>query len=420
MTVEIDGANNTVKTNTISEVTSANGVTVDGLSIKDSKLVTANSVVEANITNGAVTSSKIASGVIPSSRPNVNPIIINGDMQVAQRSTSVSTTGGGYKTVDRLQFNTASATGNATFTQENDAPSNTAFRKSMKISPNATETIDAGKNLLFTYAIEGQDVQVLQHGSASPPKATLSFWVKSSKTGAYCVQVKEETISNESYVLFEYTISQANTWEQKVFSWTGNSAHTLNNDNAMGMRLCFHLACGSDDHRSATTSWVDDSSYRATANQVNLFDNTSNNWYITGIQLEVGEYTSSTIPPFQHESFGDNLARCQRYYFDINPFNSQYTAISLSNYYTTSAIWGFARFPVSMRVAPTGDFVTGTSYFANNRSGAGDEFDSMTTGNLSPTQGELYGQGNASGTTGQSGRMRFNNTSARIRFTAEL
>jgi len=73
-----------------------------------------------------------------------------------------------------------------------------------------------------------------------------------------------------------------------------------------------------------------------------------------------------------------------------------------------------------MRVAPTGDFVTGTSYFANNRSGAGDEFDSMTTGNLSPTQGELYGQGNASGTTGQSGRMRFNNTSARIRFTAEL
>lgn len=248
-------------------------------------------------------------------RPNANPLIINGDMQVAQRSTSVSTTAGGYKTVDRFQFNTGGgSTGNATFTQENDAPSNTVFRKSLKISPNATETIDGGKNLAFTYALEGQDVQVLQHGSASPPKATLSFWVKSNKTGTYCVQVKEETISNESYLLFEYSISQANTWEQKVLTWTGNSAHTLNNDNTMGFRLCWHLACGSDDHASATTTWTDATPFKATSNQVNLFDSTSNNWYVTGVQLEVGEYTSSTLPPFQHESYGDNLIRCQRYF----------------------------------------------------------------------------------------------------------
>jgi hypothetical protein len=257
-------------------------------------------------------------GLVPNDntirRPNSKAIIVNGDMTVAQRGTSVSTTAGGYKTVDRLQFNTSSTTGNATFTQENDAPSNTGFRKSMKITPNATETVDGGKNILFTYALEGQDVQVLQHGSASPPKATLSFWVKSSKTGAYSVQVKEETISNESYVLFEYTISQANTWEQKVFSWTGNSAHTLNNDNTMGMRLCWHLACGSDDHASATTTWTDATPFKATSNQVNFFDSTSNTWYITGIQLEVGEYTSATLPPFQHESFADNLARCQRYF----------------------------------------------------------------------------------------------------------
>ncbi len=272
-------------------------------------------VTEAKIGSGAVTSSKIASGVIPTSRPNANPLIINGDMQVAQRSTSVSTTAGGYKTVDRFQFNTGGgSTGDATFTQENDAPSNTVFRKSLKISPNATETIDGGKNLAFTYALEGQDVQVLQHGSASPPKATLSFWVKSNKTGTYCVQVKEETISNESYLLFEYSISQANTWEQKVLTWTGNSAHTLNNDNTMGFRLCWHLACGSDDHASATTTWTDATPFKATSNQVNLFDSTSNNWYLTGVQLEVGEYTSSTLPPFQHESFGNNLQRCQRYY----------------------------------------------------------------------------------------------------------
>ena len=309
--------------------------------------------------------SKIASGGVDggvgdSLRPDANPIIINGDMQVAQRSTSVSTTAGGYKTVDRLQFNTSSTTGNATFSQENDAPSNTAFRKSMKITPNATESMSASKNILFTYAIEGQDVQVLQHGSASPPKATLSFWVKSSKTGAYCVQVKEESISNESYVLFEYTISQVNTWEQKVFSWTGNSAHTLNNDNAMGMRLCFHLASGSDDHRSATTSWVDDSSYRTTANQVNFFDSTSNTWYITGIQLEVGEFTSSTIPPFQHESFDNNLERCQRYFFKNNSVANMPMASGVCNGTTNARAVYY--FPKTMRANPSLDKSSSTDF----------------------------------------------------------
>ena len=294
-------------------------------------------------------------------RPNTNPIIINGDMQVAQRGTSVSTTAGGYKTVDRFQFNTGGgATGNATFTQESDAPSNTVFRKSLKISPNATETIDGGKNLAFTYALEGQDVQVLQHGSASPPKATLSFWVKSNKTGAYCVQVKEETISNESYLLFEYSISQANTWEQKVLTWTGNSAHTLNNDNTMGFRLCWHLACGSDDHASATTTWTDATPFKATSNQVNLFDSTSNNWYLTGVQLEVGEFTSATLPPFQHESFGDNLIRCQRYYFRTPVLQNQVFGTGFSsNSITARGL--FENYQV-MRSAPSIGRSSGTDF----------------------------------------------------------
>jgi hypothetical protein len=294
-------------------------------------------------------------------RPNTNPIIINGDMQVAQRGTSVSTTAGGYKTVDRFQFNTGGgSTGNATFTQENDAPSNTVFRKSLKISPNATETIDGGKNLAFTYALEGQDVQVLQHGSASPPKATLSFWVKSNKTGTYCVQVKEETIVNESYLLFEYSISQANTWEQKVLTWTGNSAHTLNNDNTMGFRLCWHLACGSDDHASATTTWTDATPFKATSNQVNLFDSTSNNWYLTGVQLEVGEFTSATLPPFQHESFGDNLIRCQRYYFRTPVLQNQVFGTGFSsNSITARGL--FENYQV-MRSAPSIGRSSGTDF----------------------------------------------------------
>ena len=248
-------------------------------------------------------------------RKNAQPLIINGDMSVSQRGTSFSPSGAGtVYTMDRYAYDvTGSGTGDATITQENDAPASTNLRKSLKISPDATETLSSGENIVFSTALEGQDVQVLGHGTSSPPKATLSFWVKSSKTGTYCVQIKEETISNESYLLFEYSISSANTWEQKILTWTGNTAHTLNSDNTMGLRIVWHLAVHSDDHASATTSWTQATAFKATSNQVNFFDSTSNNWYLTGVQLEVGEFTSATIPPFQHESFADNLARCHRY-----------------------------------------------------------------------------------------------------------
>jgi hypothetical protein len=361
-------------------------------------------------------------------RPNANPIIINGDMQVAQRGTSVSTTAGGYKTVDRFQFNTGGgATGNATFTQESDAPSNTVFRKSLKISPNATETIDGGKNLAFTYALEGQDVQVLQHGSASPPKATLSFWVKSNKTGAYCVQVKEETISNESYLLFEYSISQANTWEQKVLTWTGNSAHTLNNDNTMGFRLCWHLACGSDDHASATTTWTDATPFKATSNQVNLFDSTSNNWYLTGVQLEIGEFTSATLPPFQTESFGNNLARCQRYYYKFtdeseNPPNASDTTIGLISSYNGSSFDCPIQFPVSMRSKPSIEQNTGTNMYRIYQSNSNDTFTALASSNDSNNTESINLQPNTSisATQGHSGILQTMDATCFVSFLAEL
>ena len=260
----------------------------------------------------------MVTGIVPNDntirRKNAKPLIINGNMAVAQRGTSFSPSGAGtILTTDRFAY-ISGGTGDATITQESDAPASTNFRKSLKISPDATETLSGGENIVFDTRLEGQDVQVLGHGTSSPPKATLSFWVKSSKTGTYCVQIKEEGVSNESYLLYEYSISSANTWEQKVFSWTGNTAHTLNDDNVMGFRVVWHLAVGSDDHVSATTTWTDSTAFKATSNQVNFFDSTSNNWYLTGVQLEIGEFTSTTLPPFQHEVFTDNLKRCQRYF----------------------------------------------------------------------------------------------------------
>ena len=322
MTVEIDGANNIVKTNTISEVTSANGVTVDGLNIKDSKLVTADSVVEANITNGAVTSSKIASGVIPSSRPNVNPLIINGDMAMAQRNTSF--TSNGYQ-LDRWSFD-ESTDGAVTVTQDSTVPSGQGFGKSIKFDVTTADgTLAANQYCQWTQFFEGQNLQLLKYGTSSAENLTLAFWVRSNKTGTYCIRFVKEAGGQTRYECpIEYSISSANTWEKKIINlsptagsttFITNSAGAIVNSNASGYRIAWILASGTDFNSGTNNTWTATSDRLGTTNQVNFLDNTSNELYITGVQLEVGEYTSATIPPFQHESYGANLERCQRYFF---------------------------------------------------------------------------------------------------------
>jgi len=330
-------------------------------------------------------------------RRSAKPLVINGNMQVSQRGTSFSPSGNtDYYSIDRFAyFATSGATGDATITQASDAPSGTGFKKSIKISPDATETPSGTHNMAFGYAFEGQDVQVLQHGQTSPEKVTLAFWVKSSKTGTYCVQIKEEGITDESYLLFEYAISSANTWEKKIISWTGNSAHAINNDNTQGYRIMWHLATGSSDHASATTSWTISESFKATSNQVNFFDSTSNEWYLTGVQLEVGEFDANSIAPFQHESFGDNLKRCERYFcksynYGIAPgtnassdANAKRGAVFVYRQRDTNYV-GFSFFhPSEMRTNPTM-----TNYSHDGTSG---KFTSSTTTTTISTNAALNG-----------------------------
>jgi len=374
-------------------------------------------IVTGGIADDAVTANKTF-GV---ARPNAKPLIINGNMAVAQRGTSFNPSSSSIYTVDRFKYETTSgATGDATITQEADAPASTNLRKSLKISPDATETLTGGQNIVFSTALEGQDVQVLGHGTSSPPKATLSFWVKSSKTGTYCVQVKEETITGESYLLFEYSISQANTWEQKILTWTGNSTHTLNDDNASGFRVVWHLACGSDDHASATTTWTDATPFKATSNQVNFFDSTSNNWYLTGVQLEVGEYTSATLPPFQHESYGENLIRCLRYFYCPNMNGESYTSIGQGGGYNSSRIDVPVFFPVPMRTAPSVSLSGGTAIrFEGNAEDITGS--AISIGNVATTTGDVFNNSLSGVNQGYAYRLYLNDSgTTKMFFNSEL
>jgi hypothetical protein len=324
--------------------------------------IQANAVTTAKITDGNVTAAKIASGVVPSLRPNANPLIINGDMDVAQRGVSTaSITGGGFYTADRFGTNNSGAfIGTWTQTQESLSSGDAftdGFAKSLKMdNTTANGSPAANSQCRIDYNFEGQDLQLLKHGTASAEKTTLSFWIKATKTGTNIVKMYKPDADRSCSIA--YTVSTTNTWEKKVLNFPADTTGTvIANDNTTGIQMSFGIAMGSS-YTSGTlaTTWAADSSANAFVGQVNNADSTSNNWEITGVQLEVGEYTSSTLPPFQHESYGDNLKRCMRYYFTDALYSSggntglveAYIGTSDANYKHI-----FKQFPVAMRAAPT-------------------------------------------------------------------
>ena len=238
-------------------------------------------------------------------------MIINGAMQVAQRATSVTgVTGDGYQAVDRWRTNSGSL-GTFTLSQSTDAPD--GFATSHKYDcTTADASPAAGDFLIFEQRVEAQDLQQLKYGTSLPNKVTLSFYVKSNKTGTYIAELALPDASNNSNNQQSYTINSANTWERKTLTYVGNTTDAINNDTGIGMNVFFWLGAGSTYSGGTLTqnTWANTSAANRAVGQVNLADSTSNEWLITGVQLELGEQAT----PFEHRSFGDELARCQRYF----------------------------------------------------------------------------------------------------------
>jgi len=266
---------------------------------------------QALVTNGSGTLSWAETGI---TRQNAKPLVINGDMAIAQRATSLASISGGdgYSTLDRMRLAIGTA-GTWTFSQATDAPSGSGFATSLKMDcTTANTSLSAGSFLTIQHRLEGQDLQLLKKGTSSAEKVSVSFWVKSAKTGTYTLEI--EDTDNSRHISQSYTISSANTWEKKVLSFAGDTTGTLGNDNLESLRLLFWLVAGSTySGGTLDTSWASQTQANRAVGNVNLADSTSNDWYLTGVQLEVGEYDTTTIPPFQHESYGDNVSRCERY-----------------------------------------------------------------------------------------------------------
>jgi len=272
-------------------------------------------------------------------------LVINGAMTVAQRGTSAATLGTSGQTfrADRFQVEQGSVTANnGTIEVATDAP--TGFEYSTKVTAGSSVTFNSTGFAALNYRIEGQDVKQLASGTSSPKSATLSFYVKSSVTGTYSLNITKYDGSTERFYVKTYTINSANTWEYKTVTVENESSYSASE----WMRLYWQLGGDSGAYTATAGTFVNsNAAKRGTSAQPDMISTSGATFLLTGIQLEVGEQAT----PFEHRSYGDELARCQRYYQQQGRDGSAgrlFGVQQASNY----GILGID-FPQTMRAAPT-------------------------------------------------------------------
>lgn len=229
--------------------------------------------------------------------------IINGKMEISQRGTSFPAIADGAYSVDRFKWDNTSAAV-VTVSQQSDVPSGNEFQNSLRVAvTTADASIAAGDIANIQQSIEGYNARDLVGRTF-----TLSFWVRSSKTGTHCLAFRNSG-TDRSYIA-EYSVSATNTWEQKVITISGGltTAGTWNWTNGAGLQVRWILAAGSSFQTTAG-AWQT-GNFLSTSNQVNCLDTVGNIFAITGVQLEVG----TVATPFEHRQYGAEVALCQRYY----------------------------------------------------------------------------------------------------------
>jgi hypothetical protein len=235
-------------------------------------------------------------------------------MAIAQRGSLTGVSSSDNYVTDNF-FTTVSSLGTFSISQDTDVPTGSGFRKSLKLDCTTAASVDGASDYIaFQKRIESQDLQLLKKGTSSAEYVTIAFWVKSTVTGTATLEIEDE---NSRTISQTYTISSANTWEKKVLSFVGDTSGALGNDNAKGITLIWWLGAGTTfTSGSLNTSWnAQNNANRVSSSNINIASSTDNNFYVTGVQLEVGQFDSNSIPSFQFEDVGTNLNRCRRYCF---------------------------------------------------------------------------------------------------------
>ena len=336
-------------------------------------------------------------------------IVYNGAMQVAQRGTAATGIGGdgGYFTLDRYNIAVSATAGRLSMSQT-AITDLSGFANALKLDCTTADTsIAASEFLILEQGFEGQDVQQIKKGTSDAEKITVSFYVKGNASATYAVELFDNDNSRSVSQSFSVTTS----WNRVILTFPADTSGTLDDDNAKSLRLFFWLHSGSTyGGGSLGTTWHTTAANRA-AGISSFFDSTDREFFITGIQMEIG----SQATPFEHRSFGEELALCQRY-FHKQGGTAYYNIATVTNY-TSGSMLGTVRHPVEMRAAPS---VT--------KSGNWAVLGGDTTVNQTAVSSDSNGQaseigfsGGSGGTSGRSSVLRFSNdANAYLYWDAEL
>jgi hypothetical protein len=280
---------------------------------------------------------------------NFRNILINSDMSIAQRGTSQASAGstnGTYQTIDRFAFARLNL-GAFTQSQSTDVPTGQGFANSMKFDCTTADASPAAGDYAFVLQyVEAQNCQYLKFGTSNATSLTLSFWVKSNKTGTYCFDIR--SLDSARLISKSYTIDSADTWEKKTITYAGDTVGTINNDNGIGLQCSFWLGAGSNfTSGTLQTSWGSYVPANRAVGQVNLADNTANEWYITGVQLEAGQ----TASEFEFLPRGIMESLCHRYYQDYTDYNIYVMGKAYGA--STSGLRQIYSLKTTMRASPT-------------------------------------------------------------------
>ena len=309
-------------------------------------------------------------------------IVINGAMQVFQRGSATfnhaATATANLYGLDRFQFQSAALDQlEGTITQAADAP--VGFTNSLKWTTTEPESaIAANETFDCCQKIEAQDLQQLAFGTSSAKKLTLRFYVKSSITGTYGINIFKAD-STARQLTSTYAISSADTWEEKTILIPADtdSSGTIANDNGEGLRITWHLGAGSDfTSADNALTWTDYANagwaFGHAQNNVALTDNAT--WQLTGVQLEVG----SQATPFESRSFGEEEELCKRYFVKHKAF-SPYDRFAIGQCTTTDDVACLFKFYPPLRTNPTRTTGTLSHLVMTNRTGGAAAIDSALT-----------------------------------------
>jgi len=346
------------------------------------------------IVSGGITADSLNIGQIGGRRN----IVYNGAMNIWQRGTSADSASNADYMCDRWLVSHSGLDGNVDWDQETSSTPD-GFGYALKISTDASETsLDAADTLFIRQKFEGQDLQQLQKGTAGAKSLTLSFWVKSSVASTYTVELFDN--DNTRIISKSYVINTADTWEFKTVVFEGDTTGALGNDNGDSLRLDFWIDAGSD-YTSGTfsTAWQANDNTERVYDTTGWLESTTPTFYITGVQLEVG----SVATPFEHRSYGEELAACQRYFWYkgyLNGVPQRFANQVFSNYNSTDAYTSI-KFPVQMRSTPSGtaSAIGGFAYYSANGSRTISSFN-FQNGDQSAMQIRLNGSGFVEGYAG--------------------